>query len=308
MRRSLILLGTVLAAFAGVSSYARPEILSSQAKSQKVPASTDAERNALIDRTLANQNVDDEALQIFQRVERRIVHDHDMSPSAGEDRTVRIIPTGAGSARVLLAEHGRATDPSVIQSQMLITEHMLEAAADSNNSQTKRDREKVEKRNKDRRELVTAVRDAFVFTWMGRETLNGRTVVKYHLDPNPNYKPTSLKTEYLKHANATAWVDENSAQLVKLDAVLVTDISFIAGIAGKVYKDGRAIIEQSEVEPGIWLPTLYQYDFTLRKFLFNSEIHERVEASQYKRIGTPAQALTSIRREISESGARPARP
>jgi hypothetical protein len=103
-------------------------------------------------------------------------------------------------------------------------------------------------------------------------------------------------------------VDENSAQLVKLDAVLVTDISFIAGIAGKVYKDGRAIIEQSEVEPGIWLPTLYQYDFTLRKFLFNSEIHERVEASQYKRIGTPAQALKTIRREISEAGARPTRP
>jgi len=308
MRRLLILLGTVLTAFAAVSGYARSEFLDQGAQNQKEPVSSDAERMALIDRTLANQNTNDEALQIFQRVERRVVHDHDMSPSAGEDRTVRIIPTGAGSARVLLAEHGRASDPSVIQSQMLITARMLEAAADSTNSQTKRDREKVEKRNKDRRELVAAIRDAFVFTWMGRETLNGRTVEKYHLDPNPNYKPTSLKTEYLKHANATAWVDEKSEQLVKLDAVLVTDISFMAGIAGKVYKDGRAIIEQSEVEPGVWLPTLYQYDFTIRKFLFNSEIHERVEATQYKRIGPPAQALTTIRREISEAGPRPARP
>jgi hypothetical protein len=299
MRRPLILLATVVIAFAVAPGRARTALLPSGAQDQKEPAATEAERQALITRTLANQNADDEALQLFQRVERRIIHDRDMSSNAGEDRTVRIIPTGAGSARVTLAEHGRPAEPTAIHSQMLITERMLEAAADSTNPQTKRDREKIERRSRDRRDLVNAIRDAFVFTWMGREVRQGRTVAKYHLDPNPNYKPTSIKTEYLRHATATAWVDEKSAQLVRLDAVLVTDISFIGGIAGKVYKDGHAVIEQSEVEPGVWLPTLYQYDFTVRKFLFNSEIHERVEASQYKRIGPPAQALTAIRREMA---------
>ena len=103
----------------------------------------------------------------------------------------------------------------------------------------------------------------------------------------------------MKHATATAWVDEKAAQLVRLEAVLMTDISFIAGIGGKVYRDGQAVIEQSEVEPGVWLPRLYQYDYTVRKFVFTSEVHERVEASHYQRIGNAAQALTEIRREIS---------
>jgi hypothetical protein len=308
MRRPLILLATVVTAIAVVPGRARTAFLSDSAQEKQEAATASVERQPLISRTLANQNADDEALQLFQRVERRIVHDRDQSSNAGEDRTVRIIPTGAGSARVMLAEHGHPADSTAIQSQMLVTERMLEAAADSSNSQTKRDREKIEKRGRERRELVDAIRDAFVFTSMGHEVLQGRTVAKYHMDPNPNYKPTSIKSEFLRHATATAWVDEKSARLVRLEAVLISDISFIGGIAGKVYKDGHALIEQSEVEPGVWLPTLYQYDFSVRKFLFNSEIHERVEVSQYKRIGPPAQALTAIRREISEASPHPVRP
>jgi hypothetical protein len=303
MRRPLLLLATVLIALAVTSSYARPTLFQDSSLTRNEAPLTEAERNALITRTLANQNTNDDALQLFQRLERRVIHDHDMSSSAGEDRTVRIIPTGAGSARITLAEHGRPTDPAAIQAQMVATEHLLEAAADSSNPQTKRDREKIERRNKDRKDLVASIHEAFIFTWVGHEVRDGRTLSKFHLDPDPNYKPTSLKTEFLKHATATTWVDEKSAQLVQLDAVLTTDISFIGGIGGKVYRDGRAVIEQSEVEPGIWLPTLYKYDFTVRKFLFASEVHERVEASHYQRIGTAAQALTVIRRELSAAAA-----
>jgi hypothetical protein len=297
MRRPLVLLATVLAAIA-VAPGRASRVSEIQLHTENPP--TEAERKSLIERTLANQNIDDDALQIFQRVERRIVHDHDIS-AAGEDRTVRIIPTGAGSARILLAEHGQPTDAATLQSQMIATEHLLEAAADSSNPQTKHDREKIERRNKDRRELIASIHDAFIFSWLGREVRDGRTVSKFHLDPDPNYRPTSLRTEFLKHATATAWVDEKSAQLVRLEAVLTTDISFVAGIAGKVYRDGRAVIEQSEVAPGIWLPSVYKYDYTLRKFVFTSEVHERVEATHYLRIGNAAQALTAIRREISEA-------
>jgi hypothetical protein len=299
MRRPVILLATFLTALVVASLHARPVSLTSAGQLRTENPPTEAEKKSLIDRTLANQDSDDDALQIFQRVERRVIHEHDMSSAAGEDRTVRIIPTGAGSARILLAEHGHPAAPATIQSQLVATEHLLEAAADPSNPQTKRDREKIEKRNKDRKELVNSIHEAYIFTWMGREVRDGRTVSKFHLDPNPNYKATSIRTEFLKHATATAWVDEKAAQLVRLEAVLMTDISFIAGIGGKVYRDGQAVIEQSEVEPGVWLPRLYQYDYTLRKFLFTSEVHERVEASHYERVGNPAQALAEIRREIS---------
>jgi len=293
MRRLVILFATVMTALAVASSHA-------QLHTENPPS--EAEQKSMVERALANQNIDDDALQIYERVERHVVHDHDMSPAAGEDHTLRIIPTGAGSARILLAEHGRPTDPAVIQEQMIATEHLLAAAADSSNPQTKRDREKIEKRNSDRKELVGSIQKAFIFTWMGREVRDGRTLSKFHLEPNPDYKATSLRTEFLKHATATAWVDEKSEQLARLEAVLTSDISVVGGIAGKVYRDGHALIEQSEVEPGVWLPRLYQYDFTVRKFLFTSEVHERVEATRYEKIGNAQQALAAIKREISATG------
>jgi hypothetical protein len=296
MRRLVILFATVLAAFAVASSHAQL-YRAIQLHTENPP--TEAEQKALVARALANQDIDDDALQVYERVERHVVHDRDLSPTAGEDHTLRIIPTGAGSARILLAEHGHPTDTAAIHEQMIATEHLMEAAADSNNPQTKRDREKVEKRNSDRKELVASIQKAFIFTWMGREVRDGRTLSKFHLDPNPKYQATSIRTEFLKHATATAWVDEKSAQLAQLEAVLVTDISFVGGVAGKVYRDGHALIEQSEVEPGIWLPRLYQYDFTVRKFLFTSEVHERTEATRYQRIGNAQQALAAIKREIS---------
>lgn len=298
MRRSPLLLAIVLTALAVAPGRARPVFLQGGAQLQSENPPTDAERRALLARTIANQHADDDALQIFERNEHYVIHDHDTS-GAGQDRTVRIIPMGTGSARITLAEHGHPADPAAIRDQLMITERMLETAADPANPQTIRDREKIEKRSRDRKELVSAVHEAYVFTWVGREVRNGRTLVKFRLDPNPNYKPTSMKAEFLLHAAATAWVDEKAAQLVRLEAVVTTDVSFFAGIAGKVYHGSRAVIEQSEVEPGVWFPTSYQYDYTYRKFLFTTEVHERIEATHYQRIGTPVQALTAIRREIS---------
>ncbi len=296
MRRLVILFATVLAAFAVASSHAQlhPAI---QLHTESPP--TEAEQKSMVARALANQDIDDDALQVYERVERHVVHDRDMSPAAGEDHTLRIIPTGAATARILLAEHGHPSNPAAIQEQMIATERLLETAADPNNPQTKRDREKVEKRNSDRKELVASIQKAFIFTWMGREVRDGRTLSKFHLDPNPKYQATSIRTEFLKHATATAWVDEKSEQLTRLEAVLMTDISFVGGVAGKVYRDGHALIEQTEVEPGIWLPRLYQYDFTVRKFLFTSEVHERTEATRYQKIGNAQQALAAIKREIA---------
>jgi hypothetical protein len=305
MRRHLLIFATVLIALAIAPGYARSSFFQGAAQVRTDSPPTDAEAKAFLARTIANQHADDDALQVFERIEHHVVHDHDVKATAIEDRAIRIIPTGAGSARITLSDHGHAVDAATLRDQMAATERMLAAAADSSNPQTVRDREKIQRRSRDRRDLVGAVHDAFIFTWVGREVRDGRTLMKFRLDPNPNYKPPSMKAEFLTHATATAWVDEKSAQLVRLEAVVTTDISFLAGIAGKVYHGSHAVIEQSEVEPGIWLPTFYQYDYTYRKFFSTSEVHERVDAAHYRRVGPPAQALTAIRSEISAAGHGP---
>jgi len=50
-------------------------------------------------------------------------------------------------------------------------------------------------------------------------------------------------------------------------------------------------MEQSEVAPGIWLPTLYTYDVDGRKFLLGFGVHERTDVSHYRHVGPPSQSI-----------------
>lgn len=267
---------------------------------------TEEEQRALIDRVIVNQHANDLALPLFQRVEHRQVRGRDGDASAVEDRTSRVVPTGVNSGRIILSENGKSSDDATIHEQMGIVARALQAAQDPANRQTKLDREKYEKRMHDRSDFVNTVRNAYTFTWVGREVRDGRTLAKFHLEPNPSFVPKTREEDLLRHATATAWIDEKAAQLVRLEADLNSEISFAWGIAGKVNRGAKLIYEQNEVEPGLWFPALYQYDFTGRKFLFYFELHQHTETSHYFRAGPPSQALASLRAELS--GGASARP
>jgi hypothetical protein len=270
-------------------------------------APTEAEQRALLDKVFVNQHADDAAIDLFERIEKRTNRTNDGSKNNESVKTVRVVPTGAGAATITLEDAGRPADAGAIRAQMDQLAKSLAASLDTSNAETRRAREKQERRAHDRSDLVNAIREAFLFTWMGREVRDGRTLAKFHLDPNPNYKATSRTTDALRHAVATLWVDEATAQMAKLDAEISSDISFLAGIAGKLYHGGHILMAQAEVEPGVWEPIFTQTDLTARKLFTTSEYHLVTEASRYKRIGPPAQALAEIRKEIALGPAKSSR-
>lgn len=256
------------------------------------------EVRALMNRVIANQHRDDAALEQYERIERRQVRKSERDANPAEDKTYRVVPTGTGTVRVQTEERGSAVDAELYRKQLRDLEQALVWALNPSESRQKRRVDKGAKRSRERTEMVDAVRDAFRFTWLGREARDGRTLVKLQLDPNPAYKPTSRNTALFATARATVWVDEAAGQLVRAEAELVRDISFGGGILGKAYRGGRFVIEQAEIAPGIWLPTRYEYNFTGRKFVFGFEAHEVTDASHYRRIGPPKEALLAIRREL----------
>lgn len=58
-------------------------------------------------------------------------------------------------------------------------------------------------------------------------------------------------------------------------------------------------MEQGEVTPGIWEPTKYTYDFEGRKFFFSFDEHQVVDASHYRRVGPPKEALAIVQNELA---------
>jgi len=274
------------------------------------PAPTAVQIKSLISRTIENQHQDDRALTEFERVE-HVVTRKGENAEILSDRTSRVLASGTGTLKLPMQENGAPVPATQYRSQLEYAVSALELAVHPND-RYKQDLVKFERRRRERADLVDEAAKAFHITWQGRETradASGahapRTFVKLLLEPDPDYKPPTRFAAIFQHVRATLWLDESQAQFARLEGDIASDVLFGGGIAGRIYRGGRFVIEQAEVAPGIWLPSLYTYDVDGRKFLFAFGIHERTEVTRYRRIGPPTQAVETLRSELNSLGADP---
>jgi hypothetical protein len=218
------------------------------------------------------------------------------------DITERIVPSPTGNIKLKITENGVAVPPETYRSELEFAVNALGLVMHPND-RYKEDLAKRDRRRRDHAELVDTTIHAFRVTWAGRETRadssGTRTLLKFLLEPDPDYKPINRFAVIFQHIHATLWVDEAQAQFARLEADIATDIPFAGGVAGKVYHGGHVLMVQEEVAPDIWLPTLYNYEVDGRKFLFAFSIHERTEVTRYRRVGPPAQAIEIVRNELN---------
>ncbi|HWF37005.1 MAG TPA: hypothetical protein VG322_00700 [Candidatus Acidoferrales bacterium] len=270
-------------------------------------ASSEAEVKERAQKLVVNQHKDDEALKEFERIERHTDFTGGSNPKPIEDKVFRIVPTGSGTLRILLKDNGTATDPAEYRRQLEAWHDVLELMLRTDDPRTKTAYEKYDRRNHQRAQLVDSMVESFAATWLRRESRDGRLCDVFELKPKPNFHPHNMMQDALSHIVATIWVDRATDQMVRGEAHITRDISFGGGILGKVYRGGVFSMEQGEVAPGIWEPTKYTYDFEGRKFLFSFDEHQVVDASHYRRVGPPKEALAIVQDELA-SNSTPAEP
>ena len=258
-----------------------------------------AEMRARTEKLMANQHADDQALELYQRVERYVDRSDDTSDHIIDDKTYRVVPTGAGTQKILLRDDDKPVDSATYGREMRELAEVLRTMADPNNPKARAALAKRQKRERDRVEFVDAMKEAFLSKWLSTDTRNGRECDVFELDPNPDFHPHSMFENALIHVTAKIWVDQESDQLVWGEAHVMSDISVGGGILGKVYRGSQISMEQGEVAPGIWLPIHYQYDFTGRKFLFAFQEHQTIDVSHYHRVGPPSEALAIVEGELA---------
>jgi hypothetical protein len=266
---------------------------------QQAQAPSDAELQARADKLIANQHRNEQFLDEYERIEHQMDQTAGMTPKVLEDRTYRIVPNGAGTMKLLVSERGKQVDAAEYRKELQLWEQTLEIALKPDDSRAKTTIAKFEKKKKDRAELINSMREGLLRKWIGQETVNDHLCDVIQLDPNPEFHPHSTLQEAIAHVNAKIWVDHNLNQLIRAEAHVIRDISFGGGILGKLYRGGVFAFYQSEVAPGVWLPTRYQYDYTARKFLFTFEQHQVIEVSHYRRVGSTKEALALAQSELA---------
>jgi hypothetical protein len=267
-----------------------------------VPVSEPAaapEPSRLLDRVIANQKRDEEALEVYERIERLETRKNPNDPVPASVKISRVIPSGTGMDKIPVNADGTPSDVAAYRARLEGLEHAL--ALIVNNSRSQRDAlEKYAKRRKDRNELIDATHNAFLFTFVGRERRGDRMLSKYEMNPNPAFKPTSRLTSIFPKVHGFVWIDENSGELARIEGDVKEDIA-IALFLGKIYKGSHFMQERYEVQPGLWLPTFAQYDFDGRRFFSGFSMHERTFYSNYRYIGPPKEAIQTIRKELART-------
>lgn len=266
------------------------------APSPQPPA--EKELRQLLERMIAAMHGSDAENDLQARTEHWIERRHPQDADAILDRVYRVYPTGTGTLKLVVEERGAAVTPEKYREELRELEQTLVWAVHPEESDQHARVEKFEKRSRERYRAVEAFRDAYELSWLGRETLDGRSVEKLLLDPKPNSGGGSLATELLAASRLTVWVDAQTGGVLQLDAELVRDLLFGGGLLGKIDRGGRVHIEQAQIAPGIWLPKLTRYDVEGRKLFTHEQSYRTVEARDFRHVGPPADLLPLVRREL----------
>src|ERR1700731_1062597 len=290
MHIAAFLLASVLFLFAGSIETTQEAVT--------VRAADKPNEHALFDRVVENQKKSDAAMDLYERLERVEIHKVSGESQSTEVKVSRVVPAGTGAAHLPMGTDGKISDQNAYLAELEKLEKALVWAAET--GRTQRDAyEKIAKKRRDRDELIGAARAAFLFTFISNEQRDGRVLLKYRMDPNPAFKPTSRATSIYPRVRGTVWIDEATGEMARIEGEVTDDISLGLFLA-KVYKGSHFMQERYEMVPGLWLPSFSQYDFDGRKFLSSFSLHERTFYSNYRRVGTPKETLELVRAELKD--------
>jgi hypothetical protein len=278
-----------------------------QSTASEQPATEASMSNGdLFSLVIANQKRVDAELNVYERVERVEIRKTGSDPNPSEVKVWRVFPAGTGTSKILLTAEAKPPSAESYRAALEKLQTTLIWAAGTGPAQREA-YAKVERRKKERNELIDSTRKAFLFTKIDEEMRGNRVLVKYEMARNPAFKPATRNEMLFSKVRGTLWIDKETSELAKIEGEVTEDITLALFLA-KVYRGSYFMQERYEMTPGVWLPTYQQYDFDGRKFVVPFSIHERSFYTQYRRVGPPSEAVEVVRGELNKLGENRADP
>ena len=169
-------------------------------------------------------------------------------------------------------------------------EEKVQKVIDKRKNESDSDREKrLKKEEKDRehdREFVKEVADAYDFTLVGVENLDGRETYVIAAEPRPGFEPHTREAKFLPKFRFRLWLDRIEDQWVKLDATCIETVS-IGLFLARIHKGSHILIEATRVNDEVWLPRHIALHIDARLALLkNIELDQDVTYKDYKKFRT----------------------
>jgi hypothetical protein len=131
------------------------------------------------------------------------------------------------------------------------------------------------------RAFINDIPEAYHFTLLGQEDIEGRPAWLLQMTPQPGFIPNTPHASMLKHIEGKLWIDKEDLQWVKADAQAKDSVGFGWFIA-RVERGARFTLDQTRVANGLWMPSRLTVKGLVRvMMLFGRGLNEDVIYSGY---------------------------
>jgi hypothetical protein len=147
----------------------------------------------------------------------------------------------------------------------------------------RREEKELEAKRKEEETIDEAFR-LYKISMIGREWMEGTPVIGFTFEPRPGYTPKTDDGKILLKVHGKAWFDEESYELVRIEAELIDGISFGVGILAKIHKGTHLSFQRRKVNNEVWLPASSHFVGTGRILLFKGfRIDQETVYSDYRK-------------------------
>lgn len=136
------------------------------------------------------------------------------------------------------------------------------------------------------RRMIKHFPEAFVFCYDGTEkSSSGREQIRLKFRPRASVTTHSWELRLLQGMEGTMLIDPVDERLVRVKAVLLSDVDFGWGILDRIYRGGSFLLEQQGVGSDRWAITTLSMHYSSRIGLFVTTRTDSVsKASNFRRM------------------------
>jgi len=236
--------------------------LTGTALAQKPPFPASEEHLALIARASEHERAELENPKPFRYQER-------LDWNWGSE-TRSVIETTEGRADRIVLFNGEPLSPEQQEKQ----QHRLEKLL-SDHDAVKNELKDQKSETQRRIRIIKAFPNAFLFDFAGVE----RGLLRFNFRPDPDFSPKDRETQMYRGMEGSVWIEPAQERIVRIEGMLVKDVSFGWGIVGHLNKGGIYKIAQTQLAPEKWRITTLDVNLKGKMFLFNSFRFQRKETN-----------------------------
>jgi hypothetical protein len=285
-------------AFGQVSpaSPASTPVLAADGHPAPSPAPTALSREQIqnmIRQVAENDDENDKRQRDYTYIER--VEEHKLNGkgevSSTEIRTYDVMQIYNEQCRRLTAKDDKPLPSKDAAKEEEKIQKIIDKRRNESDGQREKRLKEEEKDREETRQFVKEIADAYDFTLVGVESLDGRETYVIDGEPRPGFEPKGKATKFLPKFRFRVWIDRAENQWVKLDAQCIDTVSLGLFLA-RIHKGSRIVIDTTRVNDEVWLPRHLAVHVDVRLALVkNYNVEQDVTYKDYKKFHTASKIV-----------------